>query len=265
MKTYDSGKGSNPHHTRALVHKEHGWSTVNLVVVKCPRYLLDTIETFLIAQFDLMDPNKGYNKQSGSRNNWTVSKETRAKTSLALKGRKKTPEHAANISSGLLGKAKTPEHIAKFSGENSIWFGKRGSDAPAFGNTFTKTPEQIAKTSGENSIWFGKRGSDAPAFGNRFTKTPEKMTIMFGTDNGMSRPVCVFGKVYPYAKNASNILRTKHAPNNKGNFISQWTRIPKHQSYTFYVTKDFYAYAIEYDLDNITRELYDIWYAFHFI
>jgi hypothetical protein len=51
----------------------------------------------------------------------------------------------------------------------------------------------------------------------------------------------------------------KHAPNRKYNFIKSWSYSKKHQEYTFCVSKDFYAYAVAKNLNNITRDLYKNW------
>ena len=72
MNTYKNLKGSNKHHTRAL--KKH-IDTMHIAFTQCPNYLLDAVETFVIAFFDLTDPSKGYNKQTGGRKNYRHSKE----------------------------------------------------------------------------------------------------------------------------------------------------------------------------------------------
>ncbi|AGE49830.1 GIY-YIG catalytic domain-containing endonuclease [Paramecium bursaria Chlorella virus Can18-4] len=245
MGNYRRGCGSNSHHSRAIQY--HGWSNVNVLTIQCPWYMLDTVEIFLIEYYDLTDPDKGYNKTTGGRKNWTHSKETLAKMS------------------------------AKKSGENNVMFGKKGADHPTFGKTWSKTPEQVAKISGENNGMFGKTGADHPAFGTK--RTPEQVAKMSGENNGMfgkkgadhpmfgrtgalhhnSKPVCVFGKVYPAAQTASDALRAKYAPNGKKNFIAAWTRIKKHQPYTFIVSDEFYVHAMENNLENITCDLYEKW------
>ncbi|AGE58032.1 GIY-YIG catalytic domain-containing endonuclease [Paramecium bursaria Chlorella virus NW665.2] len=257
MRKYMSGKGSNPHHTKAI--KRHGWSNVKVLTIKCPWYMLDMIEKFLIEYYDLMDSKKGYNKQSGGRKNWHISKETRAKISERMLGEKhpnfgkKGPEHPT------FGYKKTPEQIAKTSGENNGMFGNghltsgehngmfgnghliSGEKHGMFGRTWTKTLEQIAKTSNEKHGMFGNGH------------------LISGEKHGKSKPVCVFGKVYPAASTASNVLRAEHAPNNKHNFVNDWTRNKKHQPYTFRVTKEFYIHALLFDIKDITRDFYDTW------
>jgi group I intron endonuclease len=304
MRSYRNGSGANPHHSRAI--EKHGWSNVNVMTVKCPWYLLDKIEIFLIAYHDLMNPKKGYNKQSGGRKSWTVSKEMRAARSVANKAAwAREPQRRIDQS-------------IRFSGENSYLFGKFGPSHPAFGTTrtpeqrsdmsfaqmgekntvfgktWTKTPEDVAKTSGENHGMYGKThtvesrskmsgennhmtgkfGELHHLFGTK--RTPEQIANISGENHGMygkigalspiSKPICVFGKVYPCSQDASDDLRADHAPNNKGNFIKdKWPYAKKRQSCMFKVSKDFYAYAMENELENITRELYEIWSAFHFV
>jgi hypothetical protein len=184
-----------------------------------------------------MDPQKGYNKTSGGRNNYHVSMETRAKISASMKAMwERNPERRV-------------EYSIRMSGDNN----------PMFGKTWSKTPEQVAKTSGENHGMFGKTGADHPAFGKTWSKTPEQVAKFSGENNHKSKPICVFGKVYPAASTASNTLRAEHAPNRKDNFINQRTRIKKHMPYTFYVTKEFYVHALMFGMENITRDFYENW------
>ena len=266
---YSIGIGSNPHHTNAI--EKHGWSNVNVMTIQCPWYLLDTIEIFLIEYYDLTKPDKGYNKTTGGRKNWTHSKEIRTKISIAVSGINNPNFGKIGMKHHNFGKkwTKTLEQIAKTSGENNIMygnghlisgeknpmFGKKGVDHPAFG--YKKTPEQLIKVSGQNSYLYCKTGVEHPAFGTK--RTLEQLDKFSGENNGRSKPVCVFGKVYPTAQTGSNALRTEHAPNNKHNFIIKWTKIKKHKPYTFYITKEFYKYATENNLENITRDFYDKW------
>jgi hypothetical protein len=135
------------------------------------------------------------------------------------------------------GKKKTPEHVAKTSGESNGMFGKTGADHPSFGTTWSRSPGQVAKISGQNNGMFGKSGALSPT----------------------SKPVVVFGKAYPAASTASDALRAEHAPNRTDNFIKGWSRIKKHQPYTFYVTKEFYVHALLFEMTDITRDFYEKW------
>jgi len=269
LREYRNGKGSNPHHTKAI--KNHGWSNVNVMTIKCPWYMLDTIEIFLIDYYDLTNPHKGYNKTTGGRKNWHVSKETRAKTSVKIKMMwEQNPHRRIKYSVRMSGQ---DNPMKGNTGWNNHLFGKKGIAHPAFGNTWTKTIKDVAKTSGknngmyknghlisgENNGMFGKKGVDHPTFGKSWKKTSEQIVNISGENNGISKPVCVFGKMYPSASTASNALRAKHAPKSDYNFIAKWFGKKKHQPYTFHITKEFYKYATENNLENITRDFYDKW------
>jgi hypothetical protein len=260
MNMYSSGRGSNPHHSSAI--KYHGWTNVNVLMIQCPRYMLDTIEIFLVEYYDLTDPDKGYNKTSGGRKNWTHSKETRAKISAkSLEMWERVPKLRVEQSIRMSGKTGelspvfgktwswTPEQVAKISGENSHMFGK----------TWSKTPEQVAKSSGENSHMFGKSDADHHNFGKTWSWAPEQVANISGALNPNSKPVCVFGKVYPAAQTASDALRAKHASRSNYDFIRKWTRTKKHMPYTFYITKEFYVHTVLFEMTDITRDFYVSW------
>ncbi|AGE48881.1 GIY-YIG catalytic domain-containing endonuclease [Paramecium bursaria Chlorella virus AP110A] len=225
MYAYKGGRGANPHHSNAI--KCYGWNNVNVTMVECPQYMLDTIEIFLIAYYELTNPKKGYNKSSGGRKHWQHSKESRAKISAAGMGRSFSLESCAKKSTSMTGK-------------NNPMTGKTGKLHHLFGTKLSR--EQIAKMSGKNSFWFGKTGALSPN----------------------SKPICVLGKVYPCSKDASDDLRATHAPKNKTNFIKdKWPYTKKRKSCMFKVTKTFYEYVIENEIENVTRDLYDIWSAFN--
>jgi hypothetical protein len=269
-----------------------------------------------------MDPKKGYNKTSGGRQNWYVSKETRAKRSAALTGRifttehrakqsasakgrsvpmkvraqiaatltgrTLTEEHRANVSAALTGRIFTEEHCANLSaaltGRTLTEEHRANVSAARTGTTQSvetcikksvagtaawkrdskRHIEQSVRQLGENHWSHGVATEDHPNTGKK--RTPEQRAKISGENAHQAKPVCVFGKVYSCGTDASYDLRAEHAPNNKHNFISgKWLRTKKHQPYTFQVSKDFYAYAIENKLENITRDLYETWSAFHFV
>ncbi|AGE49413.1 GIY-YIG catalytic domain-containing endonuclease [Acanthocystis turfacea Chlorella virus Can0610SP] len=115
MKAYKQLRGNNDHHTKAL--KKHG-DTMQISFTQCPKYLLDAVEIFMIAFFDLTDPSKGYNKQTGGRKSFRHTKETCMKISESKKG-EKNPNY---------GKIPTEETRAKMciaqSGENNPMCGR---------------------------------------------------------------------------------------------------------------------------------------------
>ena len=77
-----------------------------------------------------------------------------------------------------------------------------------------------------------------------------------GEKNPNAKPICVFGKLYPTASDASNTLRKLYNTKQKGNFIANLTKSKKHQHDVFYVTKEFYE-QYEYTNEYVTRDTYD--------
>jgi len=233
LNDYSRGQsGSNKHHMRAI--KKYGWSNVIVLTISCPRYLLDIIETFLIEYYNLTNPDKGYNKTSGGRKNYSFSKESREKMSVAHTGISHTAEHCKNISAALTNRVFSTEHCA------NIAASKVG---------MVHTSESRRKIGAAQK---GKR------------KSLEMRTKLsksnMGANNSRAIPVCVFGKLFPCGKDASNAVRAEHSPqNSKGNFIWNWTKSKKHKHIAFTVSKEFYAFAIANKLENVTRNFYDNW------
>jgi len=166
------------------------------------------------------------------------------------------------------GKKQTPEEIEKKSGDNH-WTKKiNPSDNPNIGKK--KTPEQLEKITGNNH-WAKKlKPGEYPNTGRKWTE--EQKTSVSGSNHhnfgksGVlhhnSKPICVLGKVYPAVMEAGRALHDEYAPNNKGKkgvFILKWPKSPKHKHYTFYISKEFYEYALEHNLSNITCEQYEDW------
>ena len=200
----------------------------------------------------------------------THTEEHRANVSAALTGRIFTEEHCANISAARTGITFTEEHCANISVARSgttqsveTCTKKSMAGKAAWERDPQRHIDTSIRQSGKNHWSHGVATEDHPNTGK--TRTPEQRAKISGENAHQAKPVCVFGKVYPCGKDASDDVRAVHAPDNKHNFISgKWLRTKKHQPYTFQVSKDFYAYAIENELENITRKLYEIWSAFHF-
>lgn len=68
-----------------------------------------------ISYYESNDRGKGYNLDKGGLGGKTFSAATRAKLSLALRGRKLSPEHVAKMSASLKGRKLSPETKAKMS------------------------------------------------------------------------------------------------------------------------------------------------------
>lgn len=207
-----------------------------------------------------MNSDKGYNKTSGGRKFWKFSDELRAQLSASQKASFiNNPDRAA-------------AHSIRITGKRNLCFGKFGSEHPAFGNKVPRTSEQNAQLSGDNH-WTKKIvPEEHPCSGdNHWTKkllpgkhplankkqTSEAIAARSGIKHGQASPVCVFGIVYPTCRDASNSLRDKYKQ--RGDFIKHWTSADKHKSYTFRISKEFYAYVISNELENITREQYEEW------
>jgi group I intron endonuclease len=181
------------------------------------------------------------------------------------------------------------------SGENNNMYGKRGELSPHYGK---KRPLEVVegmseRMMGENNPMFGKglfgekngmygrTGELNPFYGK--THSQETIAILsekcanFGEKNGMfdkkhtpesrklmsennssNKPICVFGKLYYGAANASDTLREVCDTKAKGNFMKLWVHQPKHQYNIFYVTKEFYDLMKDAE-ERITRDMYEEW------
>ena len=280
MKTYASNRGSNEHHSRALL--KYGLKNTHIIIRQCPIYLLNTYEIFLISFYDLTNPIKGYNKTSGGKSGYTVSKETRAKMSLAhmgnrnclgrhlttehrnrislaIRGKKRSDTTRANIAQARVGKKHTEETRAKLS------LSKSGENHPMYGKKITETHRtnlSLAKT-GENHPMYGKQHTEETRAKMKSTRTGVKKTAqalakMFGDGNPNAQCVCAFGKVYGSAVSASNALRPIGISKSKDNFISKWIRRGKCSNDIFRITSEFYNYALN-TKEHITLDIYTDW------
>ncbi|AGE55793.1 GIY-YIG catalytic domain-containing endonuclease [Acanthocystis turfacea Chlorella virus MN0810.1] len=238
MNDYRRFNGSNSHHTRAL--KKY-IDTMQISFTYCPKYLLDDVETFVIAFFDLTDKTKGYNKTTGGRKYYRHSKDVLKTMSESKKGEKNpmfgrshTKEARAQISAAqssenhrLYGKT-VPEDTRKkmsisHSGENNHMYGK------------THTKETRAKISEKN------KGENHPNFGKTLPEeTCAKLSeSMKGEKNHNSKPICAFGKLYGSASIASDTLRDVCNTAIKGNFMKDWATRKKISTTSFTFPRSF--------------------------
>ena len=266
--------GSNAHHTNAL--KINTFERVKSIVVACPWYMLDTIEVFLISYYDLTDPTKGYNKSSGGRKNWYLSEASRKQLSKSLKQNwNLNPQRRIAYSERMTGVGR-PDVSERMRGENNRYFGVTGENHPLHGmkrTEYTKILLSVSKK-GELNPQFGKTGILSPNFGkigelnpNYGRKFPERSVRFSGDGNPMfgktgilapsSIPVYVFGNVYTSGQEASDALRQRFKLKTK-NFVSNWLSYGQHYNNVFKISKDFYKYAVLCEIENITRDFYDI-------
>ncbi|AGE56555.1 GIY-YIG catalytic domain-containing endonuclease [Acanthocystis turfacea Chlorella virus NE-JV-2] len=204
---YRNLKGNNPHHTNAL--KKYGWDNVKVAFALCPKYLLDTVEIFVIDFFNLINVTKGYNKRTGGRKGYRVSKETCMRISIAISGEKHR----------LFGKSHTEETRKKMSEKQS------GENHPMFGKRITEKTR--AKLSGINNHNYGKTFSE------------QTLAKLSGGNSPNSKPLCAFGKLYDAASTASNTLCEVCNTKTKGNFMRYWIHKKNIQRVYFTFPKSF--------------------------
>ncbi len=111
----DGGRTINKHFERAW--KKYGRSNFEFsILLECEVEKLDEIEKYYINEYQTMNPNKGYNLESGGNVGRTFSLETRKKMSEKMKLRVVSPETRKKISESLfghkrnLGKTRTEEY-----------------------------------------------------------------------------------------------------------------------------------------------------------
>ena len=116
FKSYKTHKGSNKHHTNAL--KLYGFDNIHIIIQKVPKYLMDSIEIFLISFYNLTNSTYGYNKTTGGSNGYKFSKETRKLMRLSHLGKSLSKTHSSNIYTALTGRTLSIEHSAKIGKAN---------------------------------------------------------------------------------------------------------------------------------------------------
>jgi group I intron endonuclease len=254
MKDYRNLKGNNDHHTNAL---NKYVDTMQISFARCPKYLLDTVEIFVITFFDLTNRAKGYNKTTGGRKNYRHSKDSRMQMSIAKSGEKHP----------FWGKTFSEVHRAKMSKS------KKGEKHPMFGKHHTEesrakmSEKHIGKTLSEetrSNISIGQTGEKNHNFGTTLSEeTRTKLSIaLSGEKNSKSKYICVFGKLYESASMASKALREVCDTTSQFNFISEWVRRKKHEHNVFYVSKEFYKEMKDYT-ECITLHMYNGWSTYH--
>ncbi|AGE59711.1 GIY-YIG catalytic domain-containing endonuclease [Acanthocystis turfacea Chlorella virus TN603.4.2] len=246
MNDYKRLRGNNDHHTKAL--KKH-IDTMKISFTQCPNYLLDDVEIFVIAFYDLTNKTKGYNKTTGGRTKYRHTKESRMKMSESKKG-----ENHYNFGKTLPESTRVKLSEAN-KGEKNGMYGRTGDLNPFFGQTHTEKAraKMSEKLRGENSPWFGRKHKD---------DTRKKMSDnQRGGKNKSAKPICVFGKLYGAASDASETLREVCDTTDKGNFIKKWVNYKKHQHNVFYISKEFYEKMKDFT-ECITLDMYDTWINF---
>lgn len=183
--------------------RKHGWENFDWWVLE-KNLSVESVnerEKYWIAFFDCMNP-KGYNQNSGGQDHHEISETTRKKLSKLLKGRPspmkgkkcapRSEEYRRNISMALRGKKKSPEHCAHLSAAKkgkkmSEEFKKHlseinsGAGNPMFGRHRTEEEKRHLSelNTGENNPMYGKKrpehsarmsGAGNPFFGRKHTE-----------------------------------------------------------------------------------------------
>jgi group I intron endonuclease len=150
---------SHNKHLRNAIEKDGKENFSFRPLVYCKDDCIDVLEAYFIKKYRSMEPEYGYNLESGGHRNKIISIEVRKKWSLKRKGRKISEEHKRNIS-----KATT--------GEKHPMYGKNrkpiiSEDLTVFFNTHKE-----AKNAGFNNAYSVARGTE---------KTCRKLKFRFAT------------------------------------------------------------------------------------
>jgi group I intron endonuclease len=139
-------KSALKHNRHSNEHLQNAWNTYGSenfifeILEICAADQIDSIEQKYIKLFDCMNPDYGYNHESGGHDNRIVSDESRQKMSNKRKGRKLTDEHKQKIGLAGVGRVFSEESRDRIS---KALTGIKRSD---------KTKEKLSKgRTGENS------------------------------------------------------------------------------------------------------------------
>jgi group I intron endonuclease len=250
MSKYRNNTGSNKHWTSAL--KKYGFDNLAFEHHSIPTACADIIEKFMILWYELINRNNGYNKTSGGKNGFVMSVETCAKIRMAKLGVPRSDE-AISILKATWSSVRRKAYSLKISGENNPMFGMFGENNPMFGKKRMDTSERNRKTIGIKHPSFGKEESCETR-----AKKSGKNNGMFGQGwriTGGKHPnantVVVNGKLYSTAKEASAQI------NKYEKYVSRFISKYLDSCEMFKVSKDFYKYCKDNNIENITREMFE--------
>ena len=114
-------KSALKHNRHRNEHLQNAWNTYGAenftfeILEICDVNQIDTIEQKYIKLFDCMNPDCGYNHESGGHSSRIVSDESRQKMSDKRKGRKLTDEHKQKIGLAGVGRVFSEESRDKIS------------------------------------------------------------------------------------------------------------------------------------------------------
>lgn len=250
INSYKNGDGSNKHWSSSL--KKYGFDNFIFEHYAIPTACADIIEKFMILWYDLMNRNKGYNKQSGGKNGWMMSDDTRSKISAAHLGKKKSDEHKAALSASWSHKRKQAFSDSQLGIKNHNFNKKlpHVSESNRIRIVPTRSKASRAKS---RAAMLGKKLTQNHKAALSESWTQERKQAYSESQSSINshraQPVVVEGILYPTAKEAS---KEKY-----GNNFYVKTFISRHKNSTeiFKVSKEFYKYCIDNKIDYIEYEM----------
>lgn len=143
--------------------KKYGWENFTVEIIEtCPVEHLNEREKYWISELDCIAPH-GYNLTDGGDTAIKISEETRARMSVAKKGKPSnrkgkplTEEHKAKIAASK--KGKTPHNKGKHLSEEQkavLSAANKGENNPNYGKH--RSPETIAKIKESNRITWARK------------------------------------------------------------------------------------------------------------
>ena len=238
MSSYRNNKGSNQHWTSAL--KLYTFEKFVIEHYSIPTACTDIIEKFMILWYDLTDRNNGYNKTSGGKFGYVFSNETREKLRVSHLGIPLSDEAKTKLKAWW-----TPKRKKERCGQNNPMFGRKNPNVV----------KSNRKRSGRNHPMFGKFGDQHQKFGKKASvDTCAKMSeVKKGKNNPMAKPVVVNGTLYSNAREATQ----KEFPNKNKSYVTTFIRYNPESTVIFKVSKDFYTWCNDSNLEHITRKMLD--------
>jgi len=141
-----NGTHANPHLQSAWAMYGEGSFRFEVVQVESDLTKLPDLEQHHIINLRALDPDHGYNMNSGGVSNYIISSETRARMSAAQMGHTRmTPEVRAKVSASKMGqgkgRVKSPEEIERIRQAHA----RRAADPDGY--RFHRSPEWLSKIS----------------------------------------------------------------------------------------------------------------------
>lgn len=174
--------------------RKYGWANFEVKIINCAEEILDAMERTLIALYETINRDKGYNLESGGHKNKHASEETRKKMSEShpdlsgekhyLWGKHHSEETRQKMSESRKGRKYSEETKKKLSesrkGDKHHLFGKHHSE---------ETKSKLSKANkgklvGEKNPMYGKYGDKNPFYGKHHSEeTISKLSEIHRREN----------------------------------------------------------------------------------